>query len=298
MSCNWKVSLAVLLAFGCALFTGCGSQPSLLTEPEPNLALAEQIRGPGGEEEAEEGEKPAAEAAEAAPSGEPAGWGNLTGKFVLDGPEPGKEEIDTSKDALCTKHPVFNEIVSVGENGALRNVVIYLASKKVPVHPDYEATANDRVRFDNLRCRFEPHVLVMRVSQTVELHNSDPASHNSNISPLGDAPFNSLISENATADYKFSKPQSLPVPVTCNIHPWMRGYILPRENPYAAASGEDGAFEIKNLPAGTWEFQVWHEAAGYLAARPEWKKGKFKLEIEPGDNDLGEIRVDSGLVKK
>lgn len=296
MKYRFQFSFTLAIAIGCASLSGCGSKPVLIATPEPDVKLANEIRGPGGDEEA--GEKPAGEAAEAAPSGEPAGWGNLTGKFVLSGPPPGKETIDTSKDVLCTKHAVFNETVSVGENGGLKNVVVYLASKKVPVNPEYEATANDKVRFDNLHCRFEPHILTMRTSQTLELHNSDPASHNSNISPLGDSPFNSLISENATADYKFSKPQNIPVPVTCNIHPWMRGYILPRDNPYAAVTGEDGTFEIKDLPAGTWEFQIWQEAAGFLAAKPEWKKGKFKLEIKPGDNDLGEIQVDSSLVKK
>ena len=28
-----------------------------------------------------------------------------------------------------------------------------------------------------------------------------------------------------------------------------------------AASGEDGSFEIKNVPAGKHEFQFWHEIA-------------------------------------
>jgi hypothetical protein len=78
----------------------------------------------------------------------------------------------------------------------------------------------------------------------------------------------------------------------------MRGYILPRDNPYAAVTGDDGSFEIKDIPAGTWEFQVWQEVAGYLAAKPEWKKGKFKLEIKPGDNDLGTIQVPADLFKK
>lgn len=295
MNCSWKTSFVALLVLSGTALAGCGSQTTLVATPEPDFKLANEIRGPGGDEAA--GGSTEGESAEAA-TAEPAGWGNLTGKFVYDGPKPNPQEIDTSKDVLCTKHKVFNEAVEVGENGGLKNVVIYLASKKVPVNPEYEATANDKIRFDNLHCRFEPHILTMRTSQTVELHNSDPASHNSNISPLGDSPFNSLIGENATADYKFAKPQNIPVAVTCNIHPWMRGYILPRDNPYAAVTGDDGTFEIKDLPAGKWEFQVWQEAVGYLAAKPDWKKGKFKFEIKPGDNDLGEIHVDASLMNQ
>ena len=31
-----------------------------------------------------------------------------------------------------------------------------------------------------------------------------------------------------------------------------------------AVSGEDGTFEIKNIPAGKHEFQLWHEVPGYI----------------------------------
>ena len=284
----WAAAALTLVALA-----GCGRSAAMIVEPEPNLELVKEIRGGAGEEAAA-----AEQTAEAAPSGEPAGWGNLTGKFVFEGGPPARDKIDTSKDPVCTQHEVLTEQIVVGQDGGLKDVVVFLASKKVPVNPEYEATANDKVVYDNKFCRFEPHVLAMRVSQALEIHNSDASSHNSNLTPLGDAAFNQLISQNNTAEYHFTKPQNLPVAVTCNIHPWMRGYILPRDNPYAAVSGDDGSFEIKNLPAGTWEFQVWQEAAGPLSAKPEWKKGKFKMEIKPGDNDLGAIQVSASLFKK
>ena len=282
--------IAVLLAV--VSLAGCGSRAVLVAIPEPDQELVKAIRAGGGEAAAGE------QATEAAPSGEPAGWGNLTGKFVFEGGRPEQQTIDASKDPICTQHPVLNESIVVGDDGGLKDVVIYLATKKAPVNPEYEATADAKVVLDNKFCRFEPHVLAMRVSQTLEIHNSDPASHNSSISPFGDANFNPLIGAGQQADHQFTKSQNVPVLVTCNIHPWMRGYVLPRDNPYAAVSGDDGSFEIKDLPAGTWEFQVWQEAVGSLAAKPEWKKGKFKLEIKPGDNDLGVVQVSSSLFKK
>ncbi|HUY89330.1 MAG TPA: hypothetical protein VMV10_11395 [Pirellulales bacterium] len=292
MNPKWQVPDLVAAMLLLATLAGCGRSVAMVAEPEPNPQLVDEIRKGGGEAAEEE------QTAEAAPSAEPAGWGNLKGRFVYEGGAPAREAIDTSKDPVCTQHPVFNESIVVGDDGGLKDVVIYLASKKVPVNPEYEATADATVVLDNKHCRFEPHVLVMRTSQTIELHNSDPASHNSAISPLGDAPFNPLIASGQKADHHFNKQQNAPIPVTCNIHPWMRGYVLPRDNPYAAVTGDDGSFEIKDLPAGTWEFQVWQEAARFLAAKPEWKKGKFKLEIKPGDNDLGVIQVPASLFKK
>jgi hypothetical protein len=76
--------------------------------------------------------------------------------------------------------------------------------------------------------------------------------------------------------------------------------VLPRENPYFAVSQADGRFEISSLPAGVeLEFQVWQEKSGYLAARPEWAKGVFKVTIPANETlDLGVIKVPAALFDK
>jgi hypothetical protein len=90
----------------------------------------------------------------------------------------------------------------------------------------------------------------------------------------------------------------VPVTIHCNYHPWESGYILPRDNPYAAISGPEGDFRIARLPVGAeLEFQAWQERCGYLAA-PTWTKGRFQLSIKPGVNDLGTIRLPPGLFEK
>jgi hypothetical protein len=83
------------------------------------------------------------------------------------------------------------------------------------------------------------------------------------------------------------------VEISCSIHPWVIAYVLPRDNPYIGLSDEDGSFEITNLPAGkSLEFQVWHERAnGFMKLeRKGWKNGRFTRTIQPGENDLGEIK--------
>lgn len=283
--------LAAAVFVASVAIAGCGRHVAGL-HVLPDTDLVDKLRA-GAAPAANEA---AAEAA-AAPTGEQE-WGDLTGKFVFDGPAPTPAKLDVSKEPICAKHNAVNEGIMVGPDGGLRNVVIFLASKKVPVHPDYEATAKDEVELDNKDCRFEPHVVTLRTTQTLVLKNSDPVSHNSNVSAIGEAAFNPVIAPDGAARHQFSKSQNLPATVTCNIHSWMKGYVLPRDNPYAAVTGDDGSFTIKNLPAGTWEFQVWQESAGGLAARPDWKKGKFKLEIKPGANDLGTIQVAANLLEK
>jgi hypothetical protein len=285
--------LLLVLGVACCAAAGCGATASALPNPAPNTKLADEIRQSSG--------GAASETAETAEAAAPTvdTWGDLTGKFVYDGPDTVPARLAVTKDEqVCGKHNLHDESLELGEGKALKNVVIFLADKKAAVHPEYEGAAKDTVKFDNEHCRFEPHILVMRTSQTLEVHNSDPVSHNSNMAPLGDAAFNPLISQNSQSLYHFAKQQNAPVPVTCSIHPWMKGYVFPRDNPYVAVTGNDGSFQIKNLPAGKHEFQVWQEAVGGLTAKPDWKKGKFKFEIKEGANDLGTIQVSSALFGK
>lgn len=225
-------------------------------------------------------------------------WGDLKGKFLFDGPAPAAAKLDVNKDVeVCGKHMLVDESLLVGADGGIANVVVYVRSKGIQVNPDVAAAAAKPVTYDNKGCRFEPHILPVLINQPLFLKNSDPVGHNSNVQPIGDQGINPLLPSGGEIEHKFFRAQLVPVPVTCNIHPWMKGYILPRDNPYVAVTGKDGSFELKSLPAGELEFQAWHEKSGYVAT-PEWEKGRFKLTIAAGSNDLGTKKLPAALFAK
>jgi hypothetical protein len=225
-------------------------------------------------------------------------WGTLRGRFVYDGTPPQPEKINVTKDPeVCGKHNLVNEDLVVGADGGLANVVVWVMTKKVPINPEYEKDADKTVVYDNKGCRFEPHVLAMWTKEKLELHNSDPIGHNSNMAPLGGNAINPLLPPNGVADYQFAKAPVVPVPITCNIHPWMKGWIVAKDNPYTAVSKKDGTFEIKGLPAGELEFRAWQEKSGYIHY-DDWEKGRFKHEIKEGDNDLGTLKLDPSQFNK
>lgn len=216
--------------------------------------------------------------------------GTLTGKFVYEGAPPEAAALKVDKDVeVCGQHPLKDESLVVGADGGIANVVVFVRSKNVKVDPKLEASLPPTVTMDNKNCRFEPHVVgVWAGKQKLVLANADPVGHNSNVQPPGDVGANPLLAPMKTQELSFRRAQNTGVQVTCNIHPWMKGYVVIRDNPYFAISGADGSFEIKDLPPGEYEFQLWQEKAGFLEV-PALKtdKGRFKMKIAAGDNKLG-----------
>lgn len=234
-------------------------------------------------------------------------FGNLTAKFVVTGKVPAPEKLNINKDQqVCGKHKLVDESVVVGKDGGLANVVVYLApaiGQKVPGNPELEKKLKKEVVLDNANCRFSPHVLVMTTDQTLVIGNSDPVGHNSKADLFSNAPFNVLIPANGSVKKTLEKAERVPAGVSCNIHPWMRAYLVVRDNPYTGVSDEEGNLKIEGIPAGEWTFTVWHET-GYVKGEQKgkdlgWKRGKVKVKIAAGkDTDLGTIEVPADSLKK
>ena len=238
-----------------------------------------------------------------------ADWGTLQGRFVLDGDIGKPGAVNVNKDTeFCGKHDLVDETIVVGDGGELANVFVYLylkRGKSVDIHPDLESPGDEPVVVDNKGCRFDPHVVVLRTGQTLEIRNSDAGiAHNTNLTPTQNPGFNQIVPNDSPISKVFMKRESYPSPVGCNIHPWMKGHILIRDNPYMAASGADGSFVIENIPAGEHEFIFWHEASGNMKSvavgdSKTSKRGRAKLEIPAGDTlDLGEIKVKPAVLGK
>jgi hypothetical protein len=229
-------------------------------------------------------------------------WGSLKGRFVVDGTPPKLAAlILNTKDQYCLDKKPTNEEIVVGDDGSLANVVVYLRLKrgeKIEVHPDYAASLSKPVVLDNNTCHFVPHVTLARTGQTIMIKNSDPVGHNTNLGF-----FNQIIPAGNQAPTKISRAEVTPLSVTCNIHPFMKGYLLVQDHPYMAVSDKDGRFEIKNIPAGKHGFTFWHEASSFLKNLKVGggitdRRGTMELTIKPGDTlDLGEIKVQASKLR-
>lgn len=229
-------------------------------------------------------------------------WGSLKGQFLYDGEFAEPKKLTITKDQEeCCKHNLVDESLSVaGEGSGLRNVVVFLVPAKdvkVPIHPELEATANAERKLDNLACRFEPRIVTLWTKQTLVIGNSDPIGHNAMIDTVKNPPVNVTIPSGGSLAKTFAAEERLPVPVSCSIHPWMRGWVLIRDNPYMAVTDNEGRFELRNVPVGKWEFVFWHERASYLTEvtidgkLTQWRRGRLEIAIDADGVDLGVVKV-------
>jgi plastocyanin len=114
-----------------------------------------------------------------------------------------------------------------------------------------------RARMDQRGEQFSPRVLAVSTGTTVEFPNNDKTFHDvfslSRVKAfdLGRYP------PGKSGTVKFDRPGI--VPVFCDIHTHMSGYILVFAHPFFAVSDEVGRYEIPNVPAGAYTVRVWSE---------------------------------------
>lgn len=197
-------------------------------------------------------------------------FGHVTGRIVFEGKRPAAAVAATNAPAICVPGGVVaDESLVVGEKGGVANVFVYLAERPGVVHPDLVQPPRDAVRFTQEGCVFEPHALVARVGGTVEVESLDPVPHNMQTFPIRNVATNFVLPAAPAPAERVTLPKAevMPFKVKCGFYPWMRAYWLVLDHPYAAITGADGRFTIRNLHAGRHELRVWHERAGYLERR-------------------------------
>ena len=196
----------------------------------------------------------------------PALAGDVVGTVTFTGKVPTLKPIAMDADPVCaSKHktPVPSEALVLGAGNGMGNVMVRV---KGPVAGSFPAPAQPVV-IDQKGCQYHPHVLGLRVGQTLQLRNSDGLLHNVHALPKVNTPFNMAMPANrTTADTKFGKEEGMFL-VKCDVHPWMAAYVGVFSNPFYAVSGPDGKFKISGLPAGSYEIEAWHEKLGVKSVK-------------------------------
>jgi hypothetical protein len=261
------------------LAAGCGG--GVASETTVSVKRDKGEAGPG--EKTEDGAGPA--------GGAPAsGFGSFKGRVVFQGNAPSlplilKAGDQSARDAaVCAAVDLPNERLVLGSGNGVANVFVYLA--KAPAGAKLSPPPSEPAVFDQKGCRFIPHALLVRAKQKVLILSDDSIAHNTHTFPSRNTSFNQTINpkERNGVETVYMKQENNPIEVKCDFHAWMIAYHLPVDHPFAALTGPDGSFEIKDLPAGTHKFLAWHEgcSGGYLTRT-------LTVSIKAGEETTQEI---------
>jgi plastocyanin len=205
------------------------------------------------------------------------GKGVLKGQVKWEGERPKQSGINMGKDAYCEKcyktKPFANPAGYVTKELEIPNVFIYVKSG---IKGKYDVPA-EPAHIDQHNCMYAPHVMGMMAGQALKITNSDDTAHNIHAKPNKNSEFNFGQPQKGMEAIRkgpetFTQPEIM-VSVKCDVHPWMSAFIGVVEHPFFATSGEDGTYEIKDLPDGEYELEAWHE---------KWGKQTFKITIKGG----------------
>jgi plastocyanin len=185
----------------------------------------------------------------------------VRGSVRFEGKAPAAKAISMAADPSCAKQhasPVMAQEVMVDPKSDLQNVIVFVSEGLGD--RTFEAPSQPVV-VEQKGCLYEPHVLAVRANQTLQLVNDDPTSHNIHPQPANNREWNKAEPPGSKLEEAFAR-EEIAIPVKCNVHPWMRGYIAVFKHPYFAVTGKDGGFDLRNLPPGTYTIKAWHEKLG------------------------------------
>lgn len=289
------------------LSTGCDKSPKKNdTKPEPATPTKTSESSsdaapanPSKPAPPEETDKPVA-----------GGVGIIKGKVVFEGTPPPPQRISMAGNTQCVGVHKANKnldkkgrpkvadpglIVYTKQGKTIPFVFVYI---KEGIKKKYDPP-DEPVVLDQVGCMYKPHVFGMIAGQGLDIRSSDPFTHN----------VHSLAKKNP--GWNFSQPQpglrqmrgrntftrqEIMVKIKCDVHGWMSSYCGVLYHPFfdvtkdhieypsdvAGNKAKWGTFEIKDVPAGNYVLEAWHEKFGTATMEvslsgDETKEIEFKL---------------------
>ena len=188
--------------------------------------------------------------------------GTISGTATYDGKVPALKPLSVAAEPICAKQhdSVPNEMLVLGTGNTMANVLVRVVSG-LPAGKTYPAPTAP-VTMDQHGCQYKPHVMGIMIGQPFKVLNNDGILHNVHALSKVNPTFNmAMPPTRKEADHTFGKEEGMFV-IKCDVHPWMQSYMGVFSHPFFAVTGPDGKFTIKDLPAGTYESEAWHEKLG------------------------------------
>jgi len=181
----------------------------------------------------------------------------IKGTVRYAGPSIEKKKTSVTIDQyVCGKEKDPEDLV-ISPNNGIKNAVVSLQNIPSEVKRDWNLPP---AKMDQKQCSFTPRVVIVPVGGTVEFLNSDRLLHNVRSAGKENPPFNRAQPHARSISFSFKQPEILRI--DCDLHSWMRGWVVVAEHPFYAITDEQGEFSLENVPRGKYKLQVWQETLG------------------------------------
>ncbi|TWU48686.1 hypothetical protein Poly51_45870 [Rubripirellula tenax] len=226
---------------------------------------------------------------------------SLKMRFVFDGALPARETIDTPSEFNLAEDSTLDEaLLADRESKGIRNVVVCVDTGRGGSKLDLAPHKSQQRCLVISNVRFEPHILLARVGDSLQLKNVASDRHCPNIEFFNMPIVNVDLQPGETITVPLAGPAS--APITSSACPWMKSFLVVLDHPFASVSDSTGAVSIDGLPSGaSLTFMAYHESLRLdhviVTNKPtQWKRSRFEVFLQPGHNDLGTVFVPSAAV--
>lgn len=186
--------------------------------------------------------------------------GSIKGTVVLKGAPPEARKVAVTIDQyVCGKEKNAEDLL-VSAQGGIRNAVVWIDK------PPGGATAEPlpaATSMDQKECVFAPRVVLVPAGGRIDFLNSDRLLHNLHSTPNVNPPFNRTQPRGRTITITFPHPEILRV--ACDLHSWMRAWVVVAEHPFYAVTDAEGQFSLRGLPPGRYTMRGWQERLGTVS---------------------------------
>jgi plastocyanin len=202
----------------------------------------------------------------------------IKGNVRYAGPSIEKKKTSVTIDQyVCGKEKDPEDLVMSPNNG-IKNAVVSLQNIASEAKRDWNLPP---AKMDQKQCSFTPRVVIVPMGGTVEFLNSDRLLHNVRTTGKENPPFNRAQPHARSISFSFKQPEILRI--DCDLHSWMRGWVVVAEHPFYAVTNEQGEFSLENVPRGKYTLQVWQETLGTVTQ-----------EVIVGDKGMTPVAVTMG----